>query len=128
MINGNFGRDPDLRGDAQVLACLDDGVVQEAKQVRILMPHDLLDQRERLRKIRRTSVRPLELVQQFVAVEVCRQLPFAHIQSVRIAFQRQREQTSLPFCNMRLRLIQPFFVYLMLSYTMNRSTAAISWK
>ena len=35
MIDGDFRRYPDLRGDAQVLAGFDDGVVQEAKQVRI---------------------------------------------------------------------------------------------
>ncbi len=95
MVDGNVGRDPDLRRDAQMLAGFDDGVVQEAKQVRLLIPHDLLDQRKRLRKIRRTSVCALELVQQFVAVEIRRQFPFAHIQIVRIAFQRQREHHVL---------------------------------
>ncbi len=41
--------------------------------------------------------------------------PVAHVQAVRSALQGQREHRVLAVQSMRLRLIQPFFVYLMLS-------------
>ena len=59
------------------------------------MPHDVLQQRKCLREMRRAPVCALELVEQLVAVEVRRQLSVAHIQRVRIAFQRQREHHVL---------------------------------
>src|SRR5438094_5161826 len=54
--------------------------------------HDPFEQRKSRGEVRRTSVRPLELIEQSVAVEIGSQFALHYIEGIRILLQWQRER------------------------------------
>lgn len=74
--------------------CPHGGVVQK-KQVLLGIPNDQLNQRERLFERRRTSISPLQLVQQLFYIEVGSQLALTYIQRC-LNLSSKEERTPYP--------------------------------
>ena len=77
--------------------------------------HDRLNHGKCLFEIRCVPISFPDLVEQFVVLEIRSQFPVTHIQKVRVASMPEKSTLLFRFCRIRFLLIQPFFVYLILS-------------